>query len=71
MTIMTKAMIKSPIDLVLACRTACLPHSITSSALACSVKGTVNPSALAVLEVDDQLEFGRLLHRQRRPAFRP
>ena len=39
-------------------------HSITSSARASSVGGTSRPSALAVFEVDDQLEFGRLHDRQ-------
>ena len=40
------------------------PHSITSSARASSVGGTSRPSALAVLQVDDQLELGRLQDRQ-------
>ena len=39
-------------------------HSITSSALASSVGGTVRPSIRAVLSVDDQLELGRLHDRQ-------
>ena len=39
-------------------------HSITSSAVASSVGGTVRPSILAVLRVDDQLELGRLHDRQ-------
>ena len=39
-------------------------HSITSSARASSVGGTVEAERLGGLEVDDQLELGRLLHRQ-------
>ena len=39
-------------------------HSITSSARASSVGGTSRPSALAVLRLIDELEFGRLLDRQ-------
>ena len=39
-------------------------HSITSSARASSVGGTSRPSALAVFEIDDQLELGRLQDRQ-------
>ena len=38
-------------------------HSITSSALASKVGGTVRPSALAVAKIDDKLEFGRGLNR--------
>ena len=50
------------------CRAA---HSITSSARASSVGGTSRPSALAVLQVDDQLEFGRLPAPAGRPASSP
>ena len=39
-------------------------YSITSSARASSVGGTVRPSALAVLRLIDQLVLGRRLHRQ-------
>jgi hypothetical protein len=39
-------------------------HSITSSAIASIVGGTVRPSAWAVLRFDDQLELGRQGHRQ-------
>ena len=39
-------------------------HSITSSALASSVGGTVEAERLGGLEIDDQLELGRLLDRQ-------
>jgi len=39
-------------------------HSITSSALACSVSGTVRPSALAVLRLITSSNLVRLLHRQ-------
>ena len=39
-------------------------HSITSSARASSVGGTSRPSALAVLQIDDELELGRLHDRQ-------
>ena len=39
-------------------------HSITSSARASSVGGTVEAERLGGLQVDDQLEFGRLLDRQ-------
>ena len=39
-------------------------HSITSSARASSVGGTVEAKRLGGLEVDDELEFGRLHHRQ-------
>ena len=39
-------------------------HSITSSARASSVGGTVEAERLGGLEVDDQFEFGRRLHRQ-------
>ena len=39
-------------------------HSITSSARASSDVGTVEAERLGGLEVDDQLELGRLLHRQ-------
>ena len=39
-------------------------HSITSSARASSVGGTVEAERLRGLEVDYQLEFGRRLHRQ-------
>ena len=39
-------------------------HSITSSARASSIGGTSMPSVLAVLQIDDQFELGRLLHRQ-------
>jgi len=49
-------------------------YSITSSARASSVGGTSRPSALAVLEVDHEFEFGRLLDRQvgqLRPAQNP
>ena len=38
-------------------------HSITSSARASNVGGTIRPSALADLRLIDELEFGRLLHR--------
>src|SRR4029077_6177622 len=41
-------------------------YSITSSASASSIDETSRPSALAVLRIDDKLEFGRLLNRQRR-----
>ena len=40
------------------------PHSITSSARASSVGGTVEAERFGGLEIDDQLELGRLLHRQ-------
>ena len=40
------------------------PHSITSSARASSIGGTVEAERLGGLEVDDQFELGRLLHRQ-------
>ena len=39
-------------------------HSITSSARASSDGGTVEAERLGGLEVDDQLELGRLPHRQ-------
>ena len=39
-------------------------HSITSSARASSVGGISRPKAFAVVEVDDQLKFGRQLDRQ-------
>ena len=39
-------------------------HSITSSARASSVGGTVEAERLGGLEVDDQLELGRLHDRQ-------
>ena len=39
-------------------------HSITSSARASSVGGTVEPERLGGLEVDDERELGRLLDRQ-------
>src|SRR5262245_16249473 len=39
-------------------------HSITSSACASNVGGTVRPSAFAVNQIDDEIEFGRLLDRQ-------
>jgi hypothetical protein len=39
-------------------------YSITSSARASSVGGTVRPSALAALTLKEELELGRLLHRQ-------
>jgi tripartite-type tricarboxylate transporter receptor subunit TctC len=39
-------------------------HSITSSARAISLSGTSSPSALARLEVDDQLELSRQHNRQ-------
>ena len=39
-------------------------YSITSSARASSVGGTVEAERLGGLEVDDQLELGRRLHRQ-------
>ena len=37
-------------------------YSITSSARASSVGGTVDAECLGSLEIDDQLEFGRKLH---------
>jgi hypothetical protein len=40
------------------------PYSITSSARASSVGGTVMLRGLRGLEIDDQLEFGRLHNRQ-------
>ena len=40
------------------------PHSITSSARASSVGGTSRPSALAVVKINDEIEFGRLLDRE-------
>jgi hypothetical protein len=40
------------------------PHSITSSARASSVGGTVEAERLGGLEVDHQLVLGRRLHRQ-------
>ena len=40
------------------------PHSITSSARASSVGGTVEAERLRGLEIDDQLVLGRRLHRQ-------
>ena len=45
-------------------RHAADPHSITSLACASSDCGTLRPTALAGLDVDHQLEFGRLLDRQ-------
>ena len=39
-------------------------HSITSSVRASSVTGMVRPSALAVIEIDNKVELGRLLDRQ-------
>ena len=39
-------------------------HSITSSARASNVGGTSRPSALRGLQVDDELELGRLQDRQ-------
>ena len=42
----------------------CSYHSITSSVMASSDGGTSMPSALAVLQVDDELELGRLHDRQ-------
>ena len=39
-------------------------HSITSSARASSVRRHVEAERLGGLEIDDQLELGRLLHRQ-------
>ena len=39
-------------------------YSITSSARASSVGGTLRPERLGGLEVDHQFEFGRGLHRQ-------
>ena len=39
-------------------------YSITSSARASSVGGTVEAERLGGFEIDDQLEFGRLLDRQ-------
>ena len=39
-------------------------HSITSSARASNCGGTGDAKHFCSLEVDDQLEFGRLLHRQ-------
>ena len=46
------------------------PHSITSSARASSVAG-VEPERLGGSEIDDELEFGRLQHRQVRRASHP
>ena len=40
------------------------PHSITSSARASSVGGILRPSALGGLQVDDEIELGRLFDRQ-------
>src|SRR5262245_31518502 len=40
------------------------PYSITLSARAMTVGGTVMPSRLADLKIDVELECGRLLHRQ-------
>ena len=40
------------------------PHSITSSARASSVGGTVEAEGLGGLEIDRQLVLGRRLHRQ-------
>ena len=40
------------------------PHSITSSARASSVGGTVEAKRLGGLEVDDQFELGRLHDRE-------
>ena len=45
-------------------------HSITSSARASSDGGIVEPERLGGLEVDDQIEFGRLLDRKV-GGFRP
>ena len=42
----------------------CCGYSITSSARASSSGGTSSPSVLAVLRIDGELEFNRLLHRQ-------
>ena len=41
-----------------------LPYSITSSASASSIGGTVEAERLCGLEVDQQLVFGRCLNRQ-------
>ena len=46
-------------------------HSITSSARASSVGGHVEPERLGGLEVDDELELGRLPAPAGRPASRP
>src|SRR6516165_4642660 len=43
------------------------PHSITSSARARIEGGTVRPSGLGSLQVDDELEFVRLFDRAGRP----
>ena len=43
---------------------ACYSYSITSSARPSSVSGTVEAERLGGLEIDDQLDFGGLLHRQ-------
>src|SRR5262249_49747322 len=40
------------------------PHSITLSAVASSLSGTVRPSIFAVRALMTRLEFGRLHHRQ-------
>ena len=40
------------------------PHSITSSAIESSARRHSMPSALRRFQVDDELEFGRLQHRQ-------
>ena len=47
MAMMAKAMIKTPIDPVLVGRTACPPHSITSSASNCIEVGTATPAPFA------------------------
>ena len=52
-----------PIAAVSRCSTR-RPYSITSSARASSVGGTVKPSALRGLEIENQFEPRRLLHRQ-------
>jgi hypothetical protein len=38
-----------------------IPYSITSSARASTVGGISRPSASAVVQIDDEIEFGRLL----------
>ena len=45
-------------------RTRLHVYSITSSAMASSVGGTVEAERLGGLEIDDELELGRLHHRQ-------
>src|SRR6516162_1851637 len=57
------------IDIMFCSRKSVMPHSITTSAVASKVGGTVRPSSLADFQIDDQSIFGRRLDRQIRRSF--